>query len=254
LAAALLLILDIMRVPLVGQIRGRLSDVTTPIVYFSQSIGQYLINIKESAGNLGGLAKENAKLRDNIIKLENWRDIATRLKKENEALSELLKLASPEFPVLTTAKVVAYPIGNFQSSLVIKAGIRDGIKRGQPVIFGHSLVGRIASAGNHTSTVMLLDDVHSKIPVIIGDLGAHGILSGTNEAKAKLTLVDREILLNGSYRIVTSGKGGIFPAGILVGYVNVSSSRNGTIYVFPKLRWQDLAYVQILEKVVPQEF
>ena len=82
---------------------------------------------------------------------------------------------------------------------------------------GLGLVGRISGVGSSTSRVILLTDNASQIPVIIQPSGQQAILMGDNSFAPPLEFIENVELVRPGDRILTSGEGGILPAGLLVG-------------------------------------
>ena len=81
---------------------------------------------------------------------------------------------------------------------------------------GLGLVGRISGVGSSTSRVILLTDNASQIPVIIQPSGQRAILMGDNSCSSVEFIENVELVRPGD-RVVTSGRGGVLPAGLLIG-------------------------------------
>jgi rod shape-determining protein MreC len=105
----------------------------------------------------------------------------------------------------------------FRQSVLLNVGARDGIMDGWATMDGIGLVGRISGVGQNTSRVILLTDTNSRIPVTVQPSGQRAILVGDNEAAPTLELIENRDLVRPGDRVVTSGDGKVFPAGLLVG-------------------------------------
>ena len=79
------------------------------------------------------------------------------------------------------------------------------------------MVGRISGVGSSTSRVILLTDTASQIPVIIQPSGQQAILMGDNSYAPPVEFIENVDLVRPGDRIVTSGEGGVLPAGLLIG-------------------------------------
>jgi cell shape-determining protein MreC len=88
---------------------------------------------------------------------------------------------------------------------------------------GIGLVGRISGVGSRTSRVILVTDTSSRIPVTIQPSGQKAMLSGDNSPLPPLDFVEDDDEVRPGDRVVTSGDGGVFPAGLLVGQVVMGS-------------------------------
>lgn len=149
------------------------------------------------------------------------------LKQEVERLETLLGLPSrPEYNY-EIARVVSRDFNSWWQHLEIRKGSIHGIPLGAPVVFSGGVVGRVREVHKYTSTVELLSNSHLRMAVIIeGDnrpmsfrgSGFKIFRSPTGLAEyvptdIKLTDPDNPL------RIITSGMGGVFPAGIHIGYI-----------------------------------
>jgi rod shape-determining protein MreC len=118
-----------------------------------------------------------------------------------------------------TAHVIGRTNRPFLDTMVLDAGRNAGLKPGEAVVDARGLIGRVYLVGQHTAWVILLTDLSSRIPVAIepGHIGA--ILTGDNTPTPGLELSKPGIVLRVGQQIVTSGDGGLLPAGLAVGTV-----------------------------------
>jgi rod shape-determining protein MreC len=181
------------------------------------------------------LERENAELRQ-------WRDLALALAERNARYEALVsapeqgpELVGPEAPGVT-ARLVLDAGGPFRRTLLANAGVDHGVKRGYAAVNENGLVGRVVSVGRRSSRVLLLDDYNSRVPVV-GQLSrVRAIVEGDNSNAPTL----QGVLRLGAPRlenvigvqpplegepVVTSGDGGLYPAGLLVGYA--AAGRDG---------------------------
>jgi rod shape-determining protein MreC len=96
-------------------------------------------------------------------------------------------------------------------------GARDGIRDGWATTDGLGLVGRISGVGQTTSRVLLLTDPGSRIPVTIQPSGQRAILAGDSGNAPLLEFLENPEQVRPGDRVISSGDGGVFPAGLLVG-------------------------------------
>jgi rod shape-determining protein MreC len=163
--------------------------------------------------------KENVRLKEENAKLRQWQTYAVTLQARVKRY-QLLLHAVPD-PALSS--VLAHVIGRakrpFLETMILDAGKADGVKPGQAVIDTRGMIGRIFLAGEHTSWVILLSDLNSRIPVIIEPGHAQAILTGDNvKAPALDTLAQGAVVHEGD-QVVSSGDGGILPPGLPIGTV-----------------------------------
>ena len=165
--------------------------------------------------------------------------INQELKSEIEELKKLNNLSSTltDFNSLS-AVVVARNKMYWFNSIVINKGSSSGIKKDMAVISSDGLIGKINKVSKTTSEVKLLttNDKNEKISVMI----------------KTITSVNKNINVDNNSLVYTSGMGGIFPSGILIGKVamvkedkyNVSK----LILVEPSSSFNNLKFVKVLIK------
>jgi len=131
-------------------------------------------------------------------------------------------------------------------SLLVSVGREDGVRKGQAVISGDGLIGRIVEVGKSSSRVLLVSDINSRVPVLVEDSRQHAIFSGQNETSGILMHLPSESEVKIGARIVTSGQGGVFPNGLPVGVVK--EVHEGRIFVEPFADFSRLMHVRIIEQ------
>lgn len=165
------------------------------------------------------LYEQNQELRRELRKASEWKEAAVRLQEENSKLSALNEVRiDPELTSVTG--VVMVDSGSaFRQSVLLNVGSRDGIVDGWATMDGLGLVGRISGVGDRTSRVVLLTDPSSRIPVTIQPSGIRALLTGDNSPYPLLDFIENPDNVRAGDRAVTSGDGGVFPSGLLVGHV-----------------------------------
>lgn len=170
-------------------------------------------------GDLMAIHDENVRLKEENARLRQWQTYAVTLQARVKRYQLLLN-AVPD-PALSS--VLAHVIGRakrpFLETMILDAGKDNGVKPGQAVVDARGMIGRIFLAGEHTSWVILLSDLNSRIPVVTEPGHAQAILTGDNaKAPALETLAQGAIVHEGD-QVVSSGDGGILPPGLPVGTV-----------------------------------
>ena len=163
--------------------------------------------------------QQNQELRRELQKMKSWKEAAVQLEQQN---AKLLALNSVRLdPKLTSVSgvVLADSGSPFRQSVLLNVGLRDGIMDGWATMDGIGLVGRISGVGKNTARVILLTDSNSRIPVTIQPSGQRAILVGDNSARPPIEFLEKPELVRPGDQVVTSGDGGVFPAGLLVGQV-----------------------------------
>ena len=201
--------------------------------------------IVEEANHLVDLRGKNADLRAENARLIQWHTAARNLAAENERLRELLRFVPDNPSQFISARVIADSGGAFVRSMLVNAGARDGVRAGLPVVVGEGLIGRVVDSGERVSRVLLIDDLNSRIPVVVGPNRERAVLAGDNSLHPKLIYLAANAQVAKGARIATSGQGGVFPPGIPVGAVSSIDSNGARAETFVSA--SALEYVRIID-------
>lgn len=173
------------------------------------------------------LEEENAALRRQIAEMETEIRQAREDSAENERLKKLLGLQSQR-PDLTqdleTATITEHTTTNWLATLTINKGTSSGLEVNDCVIDETgALVGIICEVGTNWATVLTLVDTDTSIGAQVfrtGDLGlAQGNFSLMESSRLRLEYLPADAALLGGDLIVTSGLGGYYPRGLVIGSV-----------------------------------
>jgi rod shape-determining protein MreC len=244
-AALALMVLGRSDSPLVERARVVVADALTPIM---DALAQPLASVRhvyDNARELLSLREENALLREQQARLLQWQEVARELQAENQALRQLLKFTPDRKADYVAARVVADNGGAFVRSVLVAAGARDGVRKGDAAATGEGLVGRVAEVGQRSARVLLLTDINSRIPVVIERSRDQGILAGDNSDNPRLLYLSHGSLLQPGDRVVTSAAGGAFPPGLPVGVVK--STDNGVVVIQLFVDWDRMEYLRLID-------
>ena len=168
--------------------------------------------------------KENRKLKTELEELKNKDFQTLYLQTANKRLQDIIQLEKQSIFTTIAAKVILDKNSPYLNSVIINSGSRSRIKLGMPVLSEGNLVGRVVEVNFLSARILLLNDLNSKIPVMISPKGSQAILSGNGEDKPKLEYLPEKFELNNKNLVFTSGKDGIFFEGIPIG--NAISENN----------------------------
>ena len=194
-----------------------------PSIFFTESksvIGSGVAAVRE----VGTLRQRNAELESlvNRLTVENLR--LAEVETENEQLRSLLDFAqtAPSYS-FRGGQVIARVIGGsaslFTHPIQIDLGEQHGIKRGMPVVTDRGLVGRIDNVYPRSSDIMLITDPRSSVNVMTHGSRAQGILRGRGDELPVMELIPPDIEISVGDIVITSGLGGHFPKGLVVGQI-----------------------------------
>jgi rod shape-determining protein MreC len=244
-ASLALMVLGKSESPLVERARLAVSDAIAPIM---DGLSRPLASIRHAYDNTReflDLREENAMLREQQARLLQWQSVARQLAAENRALKDLLKFAPDRAASYVTARVVADNGGAFVRSVLVAAGARDGLRKGDAAVTGEGLVGRVAEVGERSARVLLLTDINSRIPVVIERSRDQGILAGDNSDNPRLLYLSHGSQLVPGDRVVTSAAGGAFPPGLPVGIVKSTDTGGAVVELF--VDWDHMEYLRLLD-------
>lgn len=229
----------------IERMRLAIVDAVSPILFVLsqpvQAVGQAAVSVE----NFFVVFEENSRLREENARLVQWVQEARRLGVENATLRAQLEYVPDKRSQFVTARVVADTGGAFFHSLLINAGARQFIRRGQAVIWQGGLIGRVAEVGDRSSRVLLMTDINSRIPVVVESTGDRAIVRGDNSSRPVLQFLPDNSPISPGDRIVTSGHGGVYPPGLVVGAVAQVSDTD--ISVQPFVDWSRLSQAVILD-------
>jgi rod shape-determining protein MreC len=152
--------------------------------------------------------------------------VAEEWKRENDRLRQQLGMPRQYPRPLKPARVVARDPANWWKAIKIDVGSRDGVPRNAPVLTPDGLVGRVADVGYAQSQVVLVGDPDCRVSVLVGDeksreqgMIAPASSSPLDETLVELSYLSRNSKLAPGQIVITSGQGGIFPKGVVVGQI-----------------------------------
>ncbi|HNQ91435.1 MAG TPA: rod shape-determining protein MreC [Alphaproteobacteria bacterium] len=249
--AGLLLLISIVNPDMGKETRMATTDAMAPVL---SVIGAPFRMVSDGFGEVTGLTRiraENARLQAENTQLKEWYQTAMLLRAENQSLKDLLNvLPEPEQSYITT-RVIGDSGSSYIRTLLVEAGSEDGVHEGQAVMGDQGMIGRVIEVGRKAARVLLLSDINSHVPVVIEGVNQRAILAGTNNNELVLLHLPPDTLVTKSARIVTSGTGGQFPAGLPIG--EVTSVIDGTIKVKLFSEPDNSGYVQVVEKPIDQD-
>jgi len=243
-AALLLMMLARADTGLTKRLRLTIDDAVAPVMAVLSQPLRTVHHAVDAVGNLVYLHSENVRLRDENDRLLKWQAFALRLEQQNTIYRSLLSAQVEERRSFISARVIGDSGGPFVRTVLLNAGVREGVEEGQAAITGDGLVGRLVQAGERSSRILLLTDFNSRVPVAVQTTRQRAFLAGDNSNLPRLTFLAGNARVRQGDRIVTSGDGGLFPPGLPVGII--TSVTQGDARVQPYAALDRIEYVRIL--------
>jgi rod shape-determining protein MreC len=172
------------------------------------------------------LAVENQQLKAELERMQSRNAALAEATRERERLRALLGLRSTAPRHSIAARVIGRRLSGWPEAIIIDKGGSDGIRPRQPVIAAAGLVGRIYSVSAHSALVAPLTDRNSAAGALLQRSRDAGILTGDGD-RCELRYLPLDAEVTAGDVVVSSGLGGIFPKGIIIGTV-VSVTRDDT--------------------------
>lgn len=192
---------------------------------------------------------------------------------ENQRLRKLLNLKSSDQYRGFFARVIGRDALNWNQSVIIDCGSSDGLTPDSAVLGVHGdpvddskvlagVIGRVLECSANSSKILLISDPSSSIAVAISRNGEQGLLQGEGSYLMMIEYLNQTVELQIGDDVITSGLGGIFPSGLLIGKISKilkSSSGFKKVEVMPFFSLSQLREVFVLkrtesEKQINQEF
>ena len=218
-----------------------LEIITKPIsllTYFSDNLHDLVL-----------IHQENVRLKHESEKLAALQTMFTEVEIENRLLKEQLHFSPDPIKSFLTARIIGDSGSTSFHTFLIHAGTVEGIKKGQAVLSGETLIGRITDVSHHASRIMLITDSNSHTPVMIERTREKAILVGDNSDQPRLSYLSVDDQSKLGDRIITSGHGGVFPPGLLVGFI--SSVKKNDVRVLPNFQRHKIEYVRVVNYNLP---
>lgn len=227
-------------------------EVIGPFQTVISNVSNYVSGFWGKYIGLISVRQENEQLRQELQKykvanIEYREAVAT-----NVRLQKLLELKESLPPPTMTAEIIGKDPSLWFRTLTINRGSSDGVQKGMPVVTVEGVVGQVLTSSPNYSKVLLATDPNSAIDIITQKTRVQGIVKGLGrEAFALHYVLKSAVVEKGDY-VLTSGLGGVFPKGLMVGTVSdIKKSRRGMfqdIEIEPAVDFSQLEYLIIIMK------
>lgn len=263
--------------PRLTRIRVAMVDFAAPVLETIAGPSSGLAEIFDGVQTLSELRAENERLKTELLRLRRWENDAQRLEQENAQLRALNSVSLPPRTRVVTGEVVADSGGIYAQSVIVNVGRCDvgdlsGCDRareveqnecaapqvvrrrspldGAPVRDARGLVGRVVGVGDRSVRVLLLTDPTSRVPVHVTIEGERrrAVLIGDETLTPILSYVDGEGAVPSGARVITSGEGGVFPKGLVVGEVVSRGDQVARVALAADYRYLDFVQLYLIDQ------
>ncbi|MBD3788379.1 MAG: rod shape-determining protein MreC, partial [Sphingomonadales bacterium] len=205
--------------PRIERLRHAFIDRFVPTFDWAMVPVTQVLDMIDGFQSYARIYQQNQELRRELQQMKAWKEAAVQLEQQNAKLLAQNQVRLDPKLTSVSGVVLADSGSPFRQSVLLNVGSRDGVVDGWATMDGLGLVGRISGVGRTTSRVVLLTDTSSRIPVTIQPSGQRAILAGDNSALPPVDFLEHPEQVRPGDRVISSGDGGVFPAGLLVGQI-----------------------------------
>jgi rod shape-determining protein MreC len=199
---------------------------------------------------LVGIEEENKNLKKKINELNAQSLLYQEGYLEAQRLRNLLALKDDYNFKIVTARVIGREQVTLSKTILINKGTAHGLSAGMPVLAGSGLVGRVIDVSWHAAKILLLIDESSNIDAIVQRNRAQGIIRGAGSRGYILKYISKTQDVEEGDVIISSGIGGVFPKGMMIGQVNHVDQQEAGLFlkinVAPSVDFSKLEEVLVL--------
>ena len=194
-------------------IEGMVSQAIVGSVYYP------FFKLRSAVTDFASVRDDNERLNRALVEASLKLSGFEEIRRENERLREIIEFQSPTSYKLIPARVIAVAGTRLPTGATLNRGSADGISAKLPIMNQYGLVGRVVSVESHSSTAQFLCDPANRVAVRLSqsrEMGivrydpAHGFMMDNFPTAGSITEGDT---------VVSSGLGGVYPAGLMVGRV-----------------------------------
>lgn len=222
----------------VSVVSSPLSSVGATVGSLAASAGTSVEDLTASDASLSQTRQNNATLSQMVVELEAYREEAQRLE-------SLLGLSDAYGFKSVGARVIAYSSDSYNKIITLDVGSNSDVKAGLPVMGSTGVIGQVISVTPVSCQVRLITDAQSGVSVMLQSSRAEGILAGSVDGTLTLDGIDETVDVKEGDAVITSGIGGGYYRGLVVGTVSKIQQSQGdatrTIVVTPNADFGNIA-------------
>lgn len=217
----------------VRRIQGGFLGLISPFLRSGSALERKYTAFREGLKTLEQLEEEVKQLRTSNRQLSATNQTLRGLEAENNRLRNALGYRERAVFQLMPARIIARDASTWYSTVTIDRGSAEGIEPDMPVLTEEGLVGKTTTTiSEHTSVVVLISDEACKVAANVEGTREQGIVRGERTSSTTMPAITLDFLskqanLQPGQKVFSSGVGGVFPAGILIGAVKEFKVRDG---------------------------
>jgi len=199
-------------------------QLLAPFLTSGSGLKKQITSVRTGLKSLDQLEHENAALQVENRELRATNQSLRDVEHEVNRLRHALNYRERSVFKLIAAEIVARDSSTWWRTVTINRGRRDGIETDMPVVTDEGLIGKTTSVSDVISVVLLVSDENCRVAASVEGSREQGIISGQRVTTGLTPLLDMNFLskqadLKPGQKVYTSGVGGVFPSGLLIGVV-----------------------------------
>lgn len=240
--------------PVTRDIQSRVMAVLAPFIHSSAAVEQSMAGVVASPDDPKELTRENDRLQIEVDRLRIISQKYAQTLDENNKLRGLIEFKQASPFKMAAARVIKRVSSTWWNSMIIDKGSLDGLATDSPVISAAGLIGKTGKLAPHMAEIILLTDEMCRVSAKVEGMLEQGIIAGERAGldmrpDLRLRFLSKNILINPGANVVSTGEGGVFPAGLLIGRVKRFENRDlsGEAVVEPAVDFSLLEHVFVVE-------
>ena len=206
------------------KLKSGIYQLLAPFLTSGSGLQKQITSVRTGLKSLEQLERENAALEVENRELRATNKGLRDVEHEVNRLRHALNYRERSVFKLIAAEIVARDSSTWWRTVTINRGKRDGIEIDMPVVTAEGLVGKVTTVSGTISVVLLVSDENCRVAASVEGSREQGIVSGERVTTGLSPLLDLNFLtkqadLKPGQKVYTSGVGGVFPSGLLIGVV-----------------------------------
>jgi rod shape-determining protein MreC len=199
-------------------------QLLAPFLTSGSGLKKQITSVRTGLKSLDQLEHENAALQVENRELHATNQSLRDVEHEVNRLRHALNYRERSVFKLIAAEMVARDSSTWWRTVTINRGRRDGIETDMPVVTDEGLIGKTTSVSDVISVVLLVSDENCRVAASVEGSREQGIVSGERVTtgltpRLDLNFLSKQADLKPGQKVYTSGVGGVFPSGLLIGVV-----------------------------------
>jgi rod shape-determining protein MreC len=232
-------------------------EITFPfqkaIIYSTDALGDLI----DSYVLLVNLRRENVALRKMVAELQEENTFLREKAIASERLRNLLRFSKNIPRPMLPVQIIGIDPSSWFRTIVIDKGTKHGVDRGMAVVSPEGIVGHVLQTSPHCAKVLLITDFNSSVDAIVQRSRAKGIVEGSGDNLCRLKYAPRAHDIQLGDRVVTSGLGGRYPKGLLIGKISKIEKKSYGLFqkaeIKPSVNFTKLEEVFVITETYPIE-